>query len=275
MVNQKPVVKAGFVVKNGDAVSVDLIATPDLSNVLAEDIPIDIVYEDNDLAVINKPQGMVVHPAPGNPNHTLVNALLYHFNALSNSGEAFRPGIVHRIDKNTSGLLVVAKNNEAHLGLAEQISKHTCARTYLALTEGEFKNMEGEVIAPIGHDPKDYKKMAIVPDGKYAETHYRVVALFNGFSLVEFKLKTGRTHQIRVHAKSLGHPIVGDDVYGPKAQKFNLAGQLLHAAKLELTHPKTGKKLTFTAPIPDYFESVMQKLTLKWPQSLDYNLLIE
>jgi len=262
-------VKAGFLVKTGDAISLDLISAPDLSNIEPENIPLDIIYEDDDIAVINKPQGLVVHPAVSCPNHTLVNALVYHFKALSNGGEAFRPGIVHRIDKNTSGLLVVAKNNEAHIDLARQIAEHSCARTYVSLTEGEFKEMSGNIIAPIARDPRDYKKMTVADGGKYAETHFEVLALFDKFSLVRFNLKTGRTHQIRVHAKSINHPIVGDDVYAPKSDKFNLNGQLLHAIKLKLVHPKTKREMEFYAPVPDYFKNFLQKLHLKWQKNVD------
>lgn len=255
--------KAGELIKQGDTLELDLVATPDLNYIEPEDIPLDIVYEDADIAVINKPQGMVVHPAVGNPNHTLVNALLFHFNSVSSVGEKFRPGIVHRIDKNTSGLIVVAKNNTAHLSLARQIAEHSCFRRYVALCEGEFKTQEGDVDLPLGRDPRDYKKMAIVSDGKPAQTHYKVNTFYEGYTLVDFQLKTGRTHQIRVHSKALGHPIVGDDVYGYARQKFNLNGQLLHAKELELTHPSTGKRLTFTAPIPNYFANILKKLKPK------------
>lgn len=262
LVNGK-ISKAGATIKTGDVIELDLVAVPNLENIEPENISLDIVYEDADIAVINKPQGMVVHPAVGNPNHTLVNALLYHFNNVSSVGEKFRPGIVHRIDKNTSGLIVVAKNNEAHINLAKQIAEHSCFRRYIALCEGEFKNSEGDVDKPIGHDPRDYKKMAIVADGKPAQTHYKVNTLYEGYSLVDFQLKTGRTHQIRVHSKFLGHPIVGDDVYGFSHQKFTLNGQLLHARELELTHPTTKKRMTFSAPIPDYFTNILRKLKQK------------
>lgn len=261
-------VKAGFKVKRGDIIKLDLIAIPDLNNVEPENIPLDIVFEDDYLAVINKPQGMVVHPAVGNYNHTLVNALLYHFNKISTVGEKFRPGIVHRIDKDTSGLLVVAKNNMAHESLAKQIAEHSCSRHYVALCEGEFKQLEGDIILPIGRDKKDYKKMAVCEDGKFAQTHFKVQRIYNGFTLVNFQLKTGRTHQIRVHAKAIGHPIVGDKVYGYAKQKFNLNGQLLHAQELELTHPKTGQRMTFKCEIPNYFANVLKSLSSNYIQNV-------
>ncbi len=261
-------VKAGFKVKWGDIIKLDLIAIPDLNNVEPENIPLDIVFEDDYLAVINKPQGMVVHPAVGNYNHTLVNALLYHFNKISTVGEKFRPGIVHRIDKDTSGLLVVAKNNMAHESLAKQIAEHSCFRHYVALCEGEFKQLEGDIILPIGRDKKDYKKMAVCEDGKFAQTHFKAQRIYNGFTLVNFQLKTGRTHQIRVHAKAIGHPIVGDKAYGYAKQKFNLNGQLLHAQELELTHPKTGQRMTFKCEIPNYFANVLKSLSSNYIQNV-------
>ena len=258
-VNGKPA-KAGQLIKNGDIIALDLVAESGMENILPEDIPLDIVYEDENFAVINKPQGMVVHPAPGNYTGTLVNALLFHFDKISTAGESFRPGIVHRIDKDTSGLLVVAKNNEAHLNLAKQIADHSCHRRYVALCEGEFKQMEGDIILPLARDKKDFKKIAVDENGKYAETHYKVLKIYKGYTLVEFELKTGRTHQIRVHTKAIGHPIVGDPVYGFKNQKFNLKGQLLHAKELELTNPKTGEKMVFKCEIPPQLASVLSKL---------------
>lgn len=260
-------VKAGFKVKKGDVIELDLISIPDLNNVEPENIPLNIVYEDDYLAVVNKPQGMVVHPAVGNYNHTLVNALLYHFNSISSVGEKFRPGIVHRIDKDTSGLLVVAKNNMAHESLAKQIAEHSCFRHYVALCEGEFKQQEGDIILKIERDKKDYKKMAVCEDGKFAQTHFKVQKIYKNYTLVNFQLKTGRTHQIRVHSKAIGHPIVGDKVYGFAKQKFNLKGQLLHAQGLELTHPKTGQRMAFKCEIPDYFANVLKSLTLNGSQN--------
>lgn len=250
--------KPGFLVKSGDRLSLkfskeEISAEP-------EDIPLDIVYEDDDFAIINKPQGMVVHPAPGAYNHTLVNALLYHFDSLSKSDDNIRPGIVHRIDKDTSGLLVVAKNDKAHLSLSKQIAEHSCFRHYLALLEGNLKDDSGTVSTYIKRSDVDRKIMAVSDSGKWAVTHFYVKQRYEGYCLVEFVLETGRTHQIRVHSKFLGHPIVGDKTYGIKNQKFNLNGQLLHAYKLELTHPTTGERMTFECKLPDYFEKTLKKL---------------
>lgn len=252
--------KAGFLIKNDD--KIDLSFTKDVLELNAEpeNIPLEIVYEDDDFAIINKPQGMVVHPAPGAYNHTLVNALLFHFEHLSGENGSIRPGIVHRIDKDTSGLLVVAKNDKAHASLAAQIAEHSCFRHYLALLEGNLKDDSGTVETFIARDSKDRKKMAVSDTGKKAITHYYVKERFNNYCLVEFILETGRTHQIRVHSKFLGHPIVGDKTYGIKNQKFNLDGQLLHAYKLELTHPTTGKRMEFSVKLPDYFENILNKL---------------
>lgn len=229
-----------------------------------EDIEIDIVYEDSDVAVVNKPQGMTVHAGNGNTEGTLVNALLFRLDSLSGINGVIRPGIVHRIDKDTSGLLVVAKNDAAHLSLAKQIEEKTCRRTYIALLEGNLKNDCGTVTTYIGRDPKDRIKMAVVePDrGKIAITGYTVLKRFKeGYTLCRFDLRTGRTHQIRVHARYLSHPVVGDPVYGVKKQKFNLNGQLLHAWRLQFTHPVNGKEMSFEAPLPDYFKAVLNKLT--------------
>lgn len=229
-----------------------------------EDIEIDIVYEDKDVAVINKPQGMTVHAGNGNTEGTLVNALLYKLDSLSGINGVIRPGIVHRIDKDTSGLLVVAKNDAAHLSLAKQIEEKTCRRTYLALLEGNLKNDAGTVTTYIGRDPKDRVKMAVVEPsrGKIAVTDYTVLKRYKqNFTLCRFDLHTGRTHQIRVHARYLGNPVVGDPVYGVKKQKFNLNGQLLHAWRLRFTHPTTGEEMSFEAPLPDYFKEVLNKLT--------------
>ena len=227
-----------------------------------EDIPIDIIYEDDDLAVVNKPQGMTVHLGNGNIDGTLVNALLYKLDSLSAVNGVIRPGIVHRIDKDTSGLLVVAKNDKAHLSLSKQIEEKTCKRTYLALLEGNLKDDSGTVTTYIGRSPQDRVKMAVVePDkGKLAITNYCVERRYEGYTLCRFDLKTGRTHQIRVHAKYLGHPVVGDKVYGIKKQKFKLNGQLLHAFRLSFVHPTTLREMTFEAPLPDYFIEILNKL---------------
>ena len=228
-----------------------------------EDINIEIVYEDGDIAVVNKPQGMTVHAGNGNLEGTLVNALLYRLDSLSGINGVLRPGIVHRIDKDTSGLLVVAKNDAAHLSLSKQIEEKTCRRTYLALLEGIVKPDSGTITTYIGRDPRDRVKMAVVEPskGKIAITDYTVLKRFvQGFTLCRFDLHTGRTHQIRVHARHMGHPVVGDLVYGVKKQKFNLNGQLLHAWRLTLTHPRTGEEMNFEAPLPDYFTAVLSKL---------------
>lgn len=253
------VVKAGKTLKNGDVVEFEELQN--ITNIEPENIPINIVYEDDDVVVINKPQGMTVHPAPGNYTGTLVNALLYHFKGnLSDAGGNIRPGIVHRIDKDTSGLLVVAKNNFAHVSLAKQLADKTCHRQYIALVEGVVKNDEGVIDAPIGRSKSDRKKMAVVGDGKSAITYYKVLERFNDYTLVQFNLKTGRTHQIRVHSKYIGHPIVGDKTYGFAHQKFNLDGQLLHAEELEFVHPRTGKLVKFRADLPDYFQKILKIL---------------
>ena len=261
-VNGKEVKKAGTEIKLGDEVAIVIPEAVEYS-VKPENIPIKIVYQDEDFAIINKARGMTVHVGNGNAEGTLVNALLYALNSLSGIGGVLRPGIVHRIDKDTTGLLVVAKNDKAHVSLAGQIAQKTCHRTYYALLEGSLKTDEGRIVTDIGRHPTDRLKMAVLPDGrgKIAVTDYEVVARFGAeFTLCRFILQTGRTHQIRVHAKHLGHPVVGDPVYGFKKQKFSLDGQLLHAAKLELTHPSTKERMEFTAPLPKDFEEVLQKL---------------
>ena len=246
----------------GDKIEVVLPEAAECS-VKPEDIPIDIIYEDGDIAIVNKPQGMTVHLGNGNTDGTLVNALLYRLNSLSGINGVIRPGIVHRIDKDTSGLLVVAKNDNAHVGLSKQIADKTCGRTYLALLEGSLKTDSGTVTTYIGRSANDRTKMAVVsPDkGKLAITLYTVLKRYKGYTLCRFDLKTGWTHQIRVHAKHLGHPVVGDPVYGVKKQKFKLNGQLLHAYRLSLKHPATGEEMTFEAPLPDYFKQVLDTLT--------------
>ncbi len=260
LVNGKQISKSGYLIKNGDTIQISFSKDVLNLNAEAENIPLNIVYEDDYFAIINKPQGMVVHPAPGAYNHTLVNALLFYFDSLSTGSDAIRPGIVHRIDKDTSGLLVVAKNDFAHQNLAAQIEKHTCFRHYKALLEGNLKQDSGTVETFIARSKTDRKMMAVSDTGKKAITHYNVLERFKDYCLVEFVLETGRTHQIRVHSKFLGHPIVGDKTYGYKNQKFNLEGQLLHAYKLELTHPKTGERMTFECELPDYFQNVLSKL---------------
>ena len=252
--------KCNYILKIGDEITLNI---PEQKQIDAKpkDIPIDIVYEDDDLAVINKPQGLTVHAGNGTDDNTLVNALLYKLDSLSGINGVLRPGIVHRIDKNTSGLLVVAKNDKAHIALAKQLEDKTCHRIYVALLEGIVKDDEGTIRTFIARDPKNRTKMAVSKSGRLAITHYKVVERFiKGYTLCEFSLETGRTHQIRVHAKYIGHPIVGDAEYGYKSNKFNLKGQLLHAKKLEFVHPALNQKVSFEAPIPDYFENVLNKI---------------
>ena len=252
-------VKAGRMLKIGEEISVN-IPDPVKLDLEAENIPLDIIYQDKDIAIINKPQGMTVHAGNGTHGSTLVNALLYHLDSLSGINGVIRPGIVHRIDKDTSGLLVVAKNDAAHLSLSEQIKNKTCHRIYLALLEGTVKQNDGIIDTFIGRSDKNRTMMAVKDSGRRAVTHFKVLKRYKEFTFAEFKLETGRTHQIRVHCKYIGHPIVGDPVYGYEKQKFKLNGQLLHAWKLELTHPSTGERMSFEAPLPDYFQAVLQKL---------------
>lgn len=254
--------KAGAAVKKGAAVSLHIPEPVELA-ARPENIPIDIVYQDEDIAVVNKAQGMTVHAGNGNTEGTLVNALLYHLDSLSGINGVIRPGIVHRIDKDTSGLLVVAKNDKAHVELSRQIAEKTCRRIYVALLEGIVKDDCGTITTDIGRNPSDRLKMAALPagKGKFARTDYRVLRRYSqGYTLCEFSLYTGRTHQIRVHAQYMSHPVVGDPVYGYKKQKFKLNGQLLHAKKLILTHPRTGEEMTFEAPMPGYFKEVLDVL---------------
>lgn len=260
-VNGKVETKAGYKLKAGDKIDYEIVADSPIQ-AKPQDIAINVVYEDDDIIVINKPQGMVVHPAVGNKEGTLVNALLYHTASLSSVNGDIRAGIVHRIDKDTSGLLVVAKNDKAHANLAKQIADKTCHRHYIALLQGRLKQDSGEVITNIGRDPRNRLRMAVVPNGsgKTADTIYRVIKYYQGYTLCEFQLKTGRTHQIRVHSLYLGHPIVGDKLYNSNPCKFKLQGQLLHAYKLILTHPTSGEVMTFEAPLPDYFAKVISEL---------------
>lgn len=223
-----------------------------------ENIPLDIVYEDDDVIVVNKPQGMVVHPAPGHPDHTLVNALMYHSPLSTINGE-FRPGIVHRIDKDTSGLLMVAKNDRAHQSLAAQLKAKTNLREYVALVHGVIKEDTGTINAPLGRSPKDRKKQAVVANGRHAVTHFKVLKRYQHYTLISCRLETGRTHQIRVHLQSIGHPLVGDPLYGPK-KTIKGHGQFLHARLLGFKHPVTGEELTFEAPLPAIFEATLAKL---------------
>lgn len=256
-VNGQPV-KANYKVKAKDELFV-AIPEPETLDVIAEDIPLTIVYEDEDVAVINKPQGMVVHPSAGHSHGTLVNALMYHVKDLSSINGVIRPGIVHRIDKDTSGLLMVAKNDQAHESLAKQLKDKTSLRKYVALVHGEISHDKGTINAPIGRSKVNRKMQSVREDGKSAVTHFTVLERFEGFTLVELKLETGRTHQIRVHMQYIGFPLAGDPVYGPK-KTLPGNGQFLHAQMVGFTHPVTGQEMVFEAPLPEVFEKTLEKL---------------
>ncbi len=255
---EKPV-KASKIVKKGDQIEVLLPENKNL-DIEPKNMPLNIVYQDQDVAVIDKPQGLTVHAGSGTQGDTLVNALLYHLDNLSGINGVIRPGIVHRIDKNTSGLLVIAKNDKAHLSLAKQLEDKTCHRIYLALLEGVVKDDNGTIRTFIDRSQKDRTKMAVSKTGREAITDFKVIKRYAQHTLCEFSLRTGRTHQIRVHAKHIGHPIVGDKEYGYKNQKFNLEGQLLHAHKLEFIHPTTNKLVSFVSDLPAYFQKILKSL---------------
>ena len=250
-----------YKVKTGDIIEI-IIPEPEMLSVEAEDIPLDIVYEDEDVLVVNKPKGMVVHPAVGNYNGTLVNAIMYHCgDRLSSINGVIRPGIVHRIDKDTSGLLMIAKNDAAHESLSKQLAEHSITRRYRALVYHNFKEEEGTVNAPIGRDPKNRLRQAVTElNSKHAVTHYRVLERFGAYTLIEAELETGRTHQIRVHMAHLKHPLVGDVVYGPKKHTIKADGQMLHAKVLGFVHPRTGEYMEFDSELPAYFEEILNKL---------------
>ncbi|MGI1767934.1 RluA family pseudouridine synthase [Streptococcus uberis] len=257
LVNGEPV-KAKYTVKEGDIISYQL-PEEEILDYEAEDIPIDIVYEDEDLAIINKAQGMVVHPSAGHSSGTLVNALLYHIKDLSTINGVVRPGIVHRIDKDTSGLLMIAKNDKAHHILADELKAKKSLRKYLAIVHGNLPNDRGMIEAPIGRSEKDRKKQAVTAKGKDAITRFQVVERFGDFTLVELSLETGRTHQIRVHMAYIGHPVAGDPLYGPRKTLAG-NGQFLHAQTLGFTHPSTGEMVTFTVEPPIIFRQTLEKL---------------
>lgn len=264
LINGKPVAK-NYRLRAGDRLSFSPLAVRPL-DVTPENIPLDIAYEDNDLLVVNKPKGMVVHPAPGNYDGTLVNALLYHCpDSLSGINGVLRPGIVHRIDKDTSGLLIVAKNDFAHRALASQIAEHSFKREYRAIVTGHLKEDSGTVIAPIGRNPDDRKKMAVTDkNSKNAVTHYETIEKYVGYSYLKLRLETGRTHQIRVHMAYLGHPLAGDTVYGhPPKNELSLGGQCLHAGLIGFVHPRTNEYMEFQSPLPDYFTKFQRSLTLE------------
>ncbi|HJC73504.1 MAG TPA: RluA family pseudouridine synthase [Candidatus Mediterraneibacter faecavium] len=259
-VNGKPV-KANYKVTEGDEIQV-CIPEPENPDILPEDIPLDILYEDDDILVVNKPKGMVVHPAPGHYSHTLVNAVMYHCKGrLSGINGVLRPGIVHRIDMDTTGSLLICKNDHAHQILAEELKEHSITRRYHAIVHGNIKEDTGTVNAPIGRHPVDRKKMSTkAPNGRHAVTHYKVLERFGDYTYIECELETGRTHQIRVHMSSIGHPILGDPVYGPAKCPYKLQGQTLHAKILGITHPATGEYMEFDAPLPGYFSDLLQRL---------------
>lgn len=263
-VNQKSV-KASFRLKEGDEIILTLPPPREL-DVTAQDIPLDIVFEDEDVLVINKPRNMVVHPAAGNEDSTLVNALMHHCgDKLSGINGVLRPGIVHRIDKDTTGLLVVAKNNHSHLHLSEQLSSRTLSRTYYAIVHGNIKEDNITVDAPIARSESDRKKMAVSrKGGRDAVTHITVLERFGKYTFIRCKLQTGRTHQIRVHTKYLGHPILGDKTYGLKKEEFSLDGQLLHAGEIGFIHPRTDEAVCFSAPLPDDFKQTLEKIRTKY-----------
>ncbi|MEF2964649.1 RluA family pseudouridine synthase [Paenibacillus sp. M1] len=258
LVNGAPI-KANYKLSEGDFVSLT-IPESEPAEIVPEDIPLDIYYEDGDVIVVNKVRGMVVHPAPGHASGTLVNALMFHCKDLSGINGELRPGIVHRIDKDTSGLLMAAKNDKAHASLAAQLKEHSVTRKYFALVHGNVSHDQGTVDAPIGRDPQDRKMYTVIErNSKEAVTHFHVVERFGDYTLLELKLETGRTHQIRVHMKFIGHPLVGDPLYG-RSKGIKMDGQALHAAVLGFVHPTTGEYLEFSAPIPDDMEEVLHAL---------------
>lgn len=262
-VNGKPV-KANYKVSEGDKIQIR-IPEPENPDILPENIPLDILYEDDDILVVNKPKGMVVHPAPGHYSHTLVNAVMYHCGErLSGINGVLRPGIVHRIDMDTTGSLLICKNDHAHQILAEELKEHSITRRYHAIVHGNIKEDTGTVNAPIGRHPVDRKKMSTkAPNGRHAVTHYKVLERFGDYTYIECELETGRTHQIRVHMSSIGHPILGDTVYRPAKCPYKLQGQTLHAKILGIMHPTTGEYMEFDAPLPDYFSDLLQRLRRK------------
>lgn len=260
LVNQVPR-KANYRVTEGDVIKITF-DPPRETEILPENLPLDILYEDSDLLIVNKPKGMVVHPAAGHASGTLVNAILWHCrDSLSGINGELRPGIVHRIDMNTTGSLIVCKNDAAHIKIAEQIKEHSIRRVYRGIVIGQIEEAQGTVHKPIGRHPRERKKMAVnITNGKDAITHYRVLERSDGYTYMEFVLETGRTHQIRVHMASIGHPLLGDDLYGPPKNKFHLQGQTLHAKTIGFIHPSTNAYMEVDAPLPEYFEKLLKKL---------------
>lgn len=252
--------KVSYKVQANDNISIDVPEAKE-TKLKAQEIPLDIIYEDSDIIVVNKPKGMVVHPANGNPDGTLVNAILSICkNSLSGIGGELRPGIVHRLDKDTSGLIIVAKNDKAHINMSEQIKERNVKKTYIALVRGNGPEEEATINMPIGRSTKDRKKMAVTKNGKQAITHFKVLKRYSKYTLLEIKIETGRTHQIRVHMAEIGYPVVGDAVYSNGKNEFGIEGQMLHAYKLEFMHPITNKHMELTAPLPQYFEEILKKL---------------
>ena len=252
--------KESYKVKVDDKISVDIVEAKE-SKIKAQDIPLDIVFEDDDIIVVNKPKGMVVHPGNGNPDNTLVNAVLAHTKGnLSGIGVEIRPGIVHRIDKDTSGLIIVAKNDKAHINMSEQIKNHEVVKIYTALVKGNITENEATIDMPISRDKNDRKKMCVSIDGKKAVSHIKVVKRYGDYTLLRVKIDTGRTHQIRVHLSKIGHPVVGDEVYSSGKNEFGVHGQMLHSTILEFKHPLTGESMRLEAPLPKYFQDVLKIL---------------
>lgn len=259
LVNSKPV-KSSYKVALNDVVELEIPKVEE-TEIKAQDIPVPVIYEDNDIIVVNKPKGMVVHPANGNPDGTLVNAILAMCkDSLSGIGGELRPGIVHRLDKDTSGLLIVAKNDKAHISMSEQIKKHEVTKKYVALVRGIVPEDEATIDMPIARSKQDRKKMAVDKDGRNAVTHFKVIKRYNAYTLLDIKIDTGRTHQIRVHMAEIGHPVVGDMVYSNGKNEFGVEGQMLHAKSLDFKHPITGEQMHLEAPLPEYFENVLNNL---------------
>ena len=252
--------KASYKVQEGDKIQIKEEKPVEVS-IKAQNIPLEIIYEDNDIIVVNKPKGMVVHPANGNPDGTLVNAIMAICkDTLSGIGGEIRPGIVHRLDKDTSGIIIVAKNDKAHINLSQQIKDHKVKKTYIALVRGIVKENEATINMPIGRSEKDRKKMAVTKKGKEAITHFKVIQRYDNYTLLQVNIETGRTHQIRVHLSQIGYPIVGDEVYSNGKNEWNIKGQCLHAKSLEFIHPGTGTKMYLEAKIPEYFEEILKSL---------------
>jgi 23S rRNA pseudouridine1911/1915/1917 synthase len=255
--------KASYKVQENDKIEIQEVKPKEIE-LKAQDIPLEVIYEDKDIIVINKPKGLVVHPAVGNPDGTLVNAIMAICkDTLSGIGGEIRPGIVHRLDKDTSGVLIVAKNNNAHINISEQIKNHETEKTYLALVRGIVKENEATINMPIGRSSKDRKKMAVTRDGKNAITHFKVLKRYEKYTLLEIKIETGRTHQIRVHLSHIGYPVVGDYTYSNGKNDFNVEGQMLHAKKIKFKHPETNKEMELTAKLPEYFQKILDDLENK------------